>query len=85
MKLFDELLLILVRRRLARFKLHDDASKQFSDGLLSAYATELARRSTLAGSFDKKKFEAEVARTETQLAASVEFEDLKVESVTTFQ
>jgi hypothetical protein len=83
MKLFDELLLIVVRRRLARFKLHDDTA--FSDALLQAIGGELARRSALAGDFDRQAFEASVARTKTQLAAAVEFQDLDVESVIHFQ
>lgn len=85
MKLFDELLLIVVRRRLARFKLHDHTAEKFSDALLLAIGVELARRSTLAGDFDQKAYEASVAHMKAQLTAGVQFADLKAEKVIHFQ
>jgi hypothetical protein len=78
MKLFDDLLLVLVRRRLARFTLHDTAAQQFSDGLLSAYAAELVRRAKTYSDFDPEAFRRQVAETEIRMAAMAIYENLEV-------
>ena len=90
MKLFDKILLILVRQRLARvsgdpYRLHDGAASHLSDALLQAVGAELARRNSCGEQFDRKAFEVSLARTQIQLQAAIEFADLSTGSVIHFQ
>lgn len=84
MKLFDQLMLAIVRWRMGRFKEPGDAASRVYDGVLSAIGAELVRRVQMHGDFNPQAFEASVARMQVQLEAVTKFEQLDVRSAVHF-